>query len=47
MPRKQSKNSSNSFVFVILLCLSLFVMYIVYTKKNCPSCDCKRKDVDV
>lgn len=28
-------------IFGILLFLSLFICYILYTQKNCPSCDCK------
>ena len=42
MPRKHSKDSSKIAVFVLLLCLSLFVMYIIYTKKNCPTCTCEK-----
>lgn len=41
MASKQTKNVSKSFAFVLLLCLSLFVMYILYTKKNCPTCECR------
>ena len=43
MASKQTNNLSKSFAFVLLLCLSLFTMYILYTKKNCPSCDCIEK----
>ena len=44
MSSKKTTEAPKTFVFIILLCLSLFTFYIIYTKKNCPVCECIPKE---
>lgn len=41
----KKQQQSSKIVFGILLVLSLFTCYILYTKKNCPLCECKPEPI--
>ena len=49
MPHKlkfKPNYSMNILAFVFLLA-TLYVGYVVYTKKNCPTCECKCTEKEI